>query len=103
TRACAHLRMLDDGLFWEGQAVLAASLRAHWSDAARHAVAGLFGRLAARQLGKTSYVIRVRIEKGAEKSLTKLEATLGVRLLSPLAGSGAEDVPLLVPQANLNA
>jgi ATP phosphoribosyltransferase len=103
TLAANHLKVLDDGLILESQAVLAASLRAHWSDAARQAVSGLFGRLAARQLGKNSYVVRVRIDKAAEKALTKIEATLGVRALSPLASSGAEDVSLLVPQGNLNA
>src|SRR5262249_48175421 len=65
TLAANHLKVLDDGLVLESQAVLAASLRADWSDAAVRAVSGLLGRLAARQLGKTSYIIRVRIEKAA--------------------------------------
>jgi ATP phosphoribosyltransferase len=103
TLAANHLKVLDDGLILESQAVLAASLRANWNEQARQAASGLFGRLAARQLGKNSYVIRVRVDKTAEKALTKLEATLGVRVLSPLASEGAEDVSLLVPQNNLNA
>ena len=102
TLAANHLKVLDDGLILESQAVIAASLRADWDEGARQAAAGLFGRLAARQLGKTSYVIRVRIDKAGEKGLTKLEATLGARLLAP-AETGDEQVSLLVPQAKLNA
>lgn len=100
TLTANHLKILDDGLILESQAVLAASSRANWSEAAKRAAQGLLGRLSARQLGKTSYVVRAQMARLAERELAKLEATLGVRALGPSNASG--EVSLLVPQAKLN-
>jgi len=99
-----HLKVLDDGVILESQAVLGASLRAYWGTGVLNAAAALFARLSARQLGKTSYIVRVPIDKSAGKELTKIEATLGVRAIVPLASLAAgDDVALLVPRANLSA
>lgn len=104
TLAANHLKVLDDGVILESQAVLGASLRASWNNAELHAAAALFARLSARQLGKTSYIVRVVIDKSAHKELTKIEATLGVRAMTPFASvQASEAVPLLVPRANLSA
>jgi ATP phosphoribosyltransferase len=101
TLAANHLKVLDDGLILESQAVLAAGLRAPWSEAAQRATRGLLGRLSARQLGRTSYIVRARIDRQIERGLGKLEATLGVRLLTPAGAS--DEASLLVPQSKLNA
>jgi ATP phosphoribosyltransferase len=104
TLAANHLKILDDGLILESQALLAASLRAHWDAAARRAAAGLLDRLAARQLGKRSYIIRVRMDQAVEGYLSRLEAQHGLRVLSrPAIGNAAGEAALLVPQAGLNA
>ena len=102
TLAANHLKVLDDGLILQSQALLAASLRASWSEATRRAAAGLLDRLAARRLGKTSYVVRVRMEEAVEKALPNLEKALGLRLLSrPASGNASGEASLLVPQINL--
>lgn len=104
TLAANHLKVLDDGVILESQAVLGASLRATWGAAEMNAAASLFARLSARQLGKASYIVRVLIDKSAGRELTKIEATLGVRALTPFADVAAgEAVPLLVPRAKLSA
>jgi ATP phosphoribosyltransferase len=104
TLAANHLKVLDDGLILESQALLAASLRASWTEAMRRAASGLLDRLAARQLGKSSYVVRVRMDAAVETTLPKLETGLGLRLLSrPAAGNTEGEASLLVPQANLVA
>jgi ATP phosphoribosyltransferase len=103
TLAANHLKVLDDGLILESQALLAASLRANWNAAARRAASGLLDRLAARQLGKRSYIIRVRMDQAVESALARLE-TQGLRVLSrPTSGNAAGEASLLVPQAGLNA
>ena len=104
TLAANHLKILDDGLILESQALLAASLRAHWDAGARRAAAGLLDRLAARQLGKRSYVIRVRMDPAVESALARFETQHGLRVLSrPANGNAAGEVSLLVPQSGLNA
>ncbi|MBI1212729.1 MAG: ATP phosphoribosyltransferase [Alphaproteobacteria bacterium] len=101
TLAANHLKVLDDGLILESQAVLAASFRANWTSATKEAAQGLLGRISARQLGKTSYVVRARIDRQAEKAVGTLEGSLGVRVLSP--GGTGDEVSLLVPRDKLNA
>lgn len=102
TLAANNLKILDDGLILESQAVLTASVRATWTEATRKAAAGLLDRLVARQLAKTSAILRVRMDDAVEKSLAQLERAVGVRVLSrPDAGGGSAEVALLVPNANL--
>jgi ATP phosphoribosyltransferase len=103
TLAANNLKILDDGLILESQAILAASLRATWTDATRKAVASLLDRLVARQLAKTSAILRVRMDDAVEKSLAQLERAIGLRVLSrpDAGGGGSAEVALLVPNANL--
>lgn len=102
TLAANELKVLDDGLILQSQAVLAASLRANWSDAARHAARGMLERIAARALAKTAQIIRVRMDHGVEAALPALERNLGAKILSRSAvGNGAGEASILIPDANL--
>lgn len=104
TLAANELKILDDGLILESQAVLAASLRAKWDDAARAAARSVLERIAARALAKTAQVIRVRMDQGVEAALPALERNLGAKILARTAvGSGAGEASILVPDANLSA
>jgi ATP phosphoribosyltransferase len=98
TLAANDLKVLDDGLILESQAVLAASLAATWSDAARAAARLILERIAARALAKRAQIIRVRLDPGVEAALPALEHTLGAKLLSKSAGGEAT---VVVPDANL--
>lgn len=98
TLAANDLKVLDDGLILESEAVLAASLDATWSDIARAAARLILERIAARALAKRAQVIRVRLDPGVEAALPSLEHTLSAKLLSKSAGGEAT---ILVPDANL--
>lgn len=102
TLAANELKVLDDGLILESQAVLAASLRAVWSDAARQAARAILERIAARALAKSAQIIRVRMDHGVEAALPALERSLGAKILSRSAvGNGAGEASILIPDANL--
>lgn len=100
TLAANDLKILDDGLILESEAVLAASLDAKWSDTARAAARLILERIAARALAKRAQIIRVRVDAGVEAALPALEHALKAKLLSKVAGGEAS---ILVPDANLSA
>ena len=103
TLAANELKVLDDGLVLESQAVLAASLRASWSDTARSAARALLERIAARAQAKTAQIIRVRMDHGVEAALPALERSLGAKVLSrPAVGNAAGEAAFLVSNANLS-
>ncbi len=99
TLAANELKILDDGLILESQAVLAASLHASWSDPARQAARAILERIAARAMAKSAQIIRVRMDHGVEAALPALERTLGATILSRPAGGEAS---ILIPDANLS-
>lgn len=104
TLAANDLKVLDDGLILQSQAVLGASLRAAWGDAARHAARGLLVRIAARAQAKAAQIVRVRMDQGVEKALPLLEAKHGAKVLSrPAPGNAAGDVAILLPDPSLAA
>ena len=104
TLAANDLKILDDGLILESQAVLAAALRATWTDTARHAARALLERIAARAQAKAAQIIRVRIDQGVEAALPALERNLGAKILSRSAvGNAAGEAAFLVPDAKLAA
>lgn len=104
TLAANDLKILTDGLILESQAVLAAALRASWTDAARHAARTLLERIAARAQAKAAQIIRVRVDQGVEAALPALEKNLSAKTLSRSAvGNAAGEVTILVPDANLAA
>ena len=102
TLAANDLKILSDGLILESQAVLAASLRAAWSDDARQAARSLLERIAARAQAKAAQIIRVRMDHGVEAALPALERSLGAKILSrPAVGNAAGEAAILIPDANL--
>ncbi|MEQ1864429.1 MAG: ATP phosphoribosyltransferase, partial [Micropepsaceae bacterium] len=104
TLAANDLKILSDGLILESQAVLAAALRASWTDTARHAARTLLERIAARAQAKAAQIIRVRVDQGVEAALPALERNLSAKILSRSAvGNAAGEVTILVPDANLAA
>src|SRR5690349_17553656 len=61
TLAANDLKILDDGLILKSQAQLAASLRASWSKSALDAADRLTARIAARELARSTYQLRVAL------------------------------------------
>ena len=103
TLAQNELKVLDDGLILESQAVLAASLRAQWSAPATAAARTILDRIAARAAAKTAQIIRIRMDLGVEAAVPTLERNLGAKILSrPPAGQSTE-ASFLIPEANLSA
>ncbi len=74
TLSANDLKVLDDGVILKSQAQLAASLRAHWGEAALAAASRLTSRIAARELAKGSYVLRVALGKSGAKAVKALAA-----------------------------
>lgn len=99
TLAANDLKILDDGLILESQAVLAAGLGANWNDDAKQSARVMLERIAARALAKTAQVVRVRMDTGVEAALPVLERSLGAKTLSRTAGGEAA---ILIPTANLS-
>jgi ATP phosphoribosyltransferase len=97
TLAANELKVLDDGVILRSEAVLAAGLRAMWSEPARIAARALFDRLAARALAKSGQVVRVRLDTATEAALPTLERNLRAKILTRTPTEAA----LLVTDANL--
>ena len=87
TLAANDLKVLDDGVILKSQAQLAASLNAKWTKPALEAAERLTARIAARELARRSYVLRVSLAKKATGTLRALEADFGC---SELAGNGGD-------------
>jgi ATP phosphoribosyltransferase len=97
TLAANELKVLDDGVILRSEAVLAASLRAAWSEPARIAARALFDRLAARALAKSGQIVRIRLDQAVEAALPMLERNLRAKVLTRTPTEAA----LLVTDANL--
>ena len=93
TLAANGLKTLEDGTILESQAQLAASLTAGWDASERAAARALLVRLGARERAKASHVLRVRLDKDAERRI----AQAGVTMLS----HGGEEYSLLCPRERL--
>jgi ATP phosphoribosyltransferase len=89
---------LDDGLILKSQAQLAASLRASWSKAALEAADRLTARIAARELARSTYQLRVALPRSGAKIVQALKQDYGC---SPLLQNGTEHV-LLCPRSRLS-
>src|SRR6185436_19812765 len=72
TLAANDLKVLDDGVILKSQAQLAASVKARWDRHALDAAERLTARITARELARNSYLLRVALAKGAEKTLASL-------------------------------
>lgn len=97
TLAANELKVLDDGVILRSEAVLAASLRAAWSEPARIAARALFDRLAARALAKSGQIVRIRLDQAVEAALPTLERNLRAKVLTRTP----TEASLLVTDANL--
>ena len=98
TLAANDLKILEDGVILKSQAQLAASLKASWSKAALEAADRLTARIAARELARSSYLLRVVLPRSAAKIVQALKTDCGC---SQLPQDGADQV-FLCPRSRLS-
>jgi ATP phosphoribosyltransferase len=82
TLAANDLKVLEDGVILKSQAQLTASLKAKWDKRALDAAERLTARIAARELARGSYVLRVVLPRGADKLLASLTKGAGCAVVS---------------------
>jgi len=101
TLAANDLKVLEDGVILKSQAQLAASLKAKWTKTALVAVERLTARIAARELARNSYVLRLALPRKGRKLLKLLNEDMGCVVLSREGdnGSGHE---VLCPRERLS-
>jgi ATP phosphoribosyltransferase len=100
TLAANGLKPLEDGTILESQAQLAASLTADWNGEALAAAESLLARLGARERAKTSQILRVRLDKNADKILASLAKDVGASVLSRPTDPNGE-YSILCPRSKL--
>jgi len=93
------LKVLEDGVILKSQAQLAASLKAKWTKTALDAAERLTARIAARELARSSYVLRLTLSRKAGKLLRLLEHDMGCTALSR---NGASEQEVLCPRERLS-
>jgi ATP phosphoribosyltransferase len=98
TLAANDLKILDDGVILKSQAQLAASLKARWDAKALKAAERLTSRIAAREIARNSYVLRVGLPK---KNAGILDALAKSAHCSVLTRAG-EEISLLCPREKLS-
>ena len=98
TLTANDLKILDDGVLLKSQAQLAASVKAKWSAGALAAAERLTARIAARELARTTYVLRFEPPRGIEKALAVLEKAEGCRVLT----REKDELALLCPREALS-
>jgi ATP phosphoribosyltransferase len=98
TLAANELKILDDGVILESQAILAASLRADWSAGPRSAAQNLLDRIGARVLAKASRVVELPGNNVDDTLLQELAARFEARRMT--AGQAAA-TSLLVPETRV--
>jgi ATP phosphoribosyltransferase len=101
TLAANDLKVLDDGIVLKSQAQLAASRKAAWTKAARGAAALFTSRIAARELARDSYILRVKPEKSRQKLGAGLVEDGACTILSGPSGDSGGAYVLLCRKAQL--
>jgi ATP phosphoribosyltransferase len=102
TLAANELKILDDGVILKSQAQLAASLKADWNNAAFQAAERLTTRIGARELARSSHILRVRIESGSDDVMALLAKEAGCSLLSrPAQTNRSGEHSILCPRDRL--
>jgi len=96
-----NLRVLDDGVILKSQAQLAASLKAQWSKQAFGLAERFTARIAARELARASYVLRVQLPKKAKNILASLEKKTGCTALGAAEGKDGGST-ILCPRESLS-
>jgi len=99
TLAANDLKVVDDGVILKSQAQLAASLNAKWTKPVLNAAERLTARIAARELARTSYVLRLPLSRKTEKLMRLLEREMGC---SALSRDGRSEQTLLCPRERLS-
>jgi ATP phosphoribosyltransferase len=74
------LKVLDDGVILRSQANLVASLKAHWSVAAREAARVILSRIAAEEEARTTREVRAKLSEASEETLRQAEIKFGATL-----------------------
>jgi ATP phosphoribosyltransferase len=98
TLAANDLKILDDGVILKSQAQLAASLKARWDAKALETVERLTSRVAARELARHSYVLRVTLPKKGEAILAALAKSANCSVLT----RAGEEISILCPRDKLS-
>jgi len=98
TLAANDLKILDDGVILKSQAQLAASLKARWDAKALGTVERLTSRVAARELARHSYVLRVTLPKKGEAILAALAKSANCSVLT----RAGEETSILCPRDKLS-
>jgi ATP phosphoribosyltransferase len=101
TLAANDLKILEDGVILKSQAQLAASLKARWDAKALAAAERLTARIAARELARGSYILRVALPGSSGKILKTLEKDAKATLVSRTNGAGGETL-ILCPRKTLS-
>ena len=98
TLAANELKILDDGVILESQAILAASMRAPWSPPARAAAQGLLDRIGASVLAKASRIVELPGNSVDEALLQELGSRFEARRMTPTHASATT---MLVPETRV--
>jgi ATP phosphoribosyltransferase len=98
TLAANDLKILDDGIILKSQAQLAASLKARWDAKALETAERLTARIAARELARSSYILRVVLPKKGGAILAGLAKSAGCTVLT----HAREETTILAPREKLS-
>jgi ATP phosphoribosyltransferase len=98
TLAANELKILDDGIILESQALLAASTRAAWPAQVRHAAQALLDRMGASVLARASRLVDLPGKSPDDQLLLELETRFKARRMNAGQGAGAA---LLVPETHV--
>ena len=100
TLTANDLKVLEDGVLLKSQAQLAASLTAKWDAKALDAAERLTARIAARELARNSYVLRLALGRGGKAVLEMLSKETGCTVL--IRGQGKAETTILCPREKLS-
>ena len=100
TLAANELKVLDDGIILESEAVLAASLRAPWTDSAHRAAGALLDRIEASVLARASRVVEFPATDIGDIIFSEFQDRFEATRMT--AGQ-ASATALLVPEARVEA
>lgn len=98
TLAANELKILDDGIILESQALLAASTRAAWPVSAREAAQALLDRIGASVLARASRIVDLPGTVPDDARLLALETRFKARRMNAGQGTGSA---LLVPEIHV--
>jgi ATP phosphoribosyltransferase len=102
TLAANQLKVLSDGVILRSQAQLAASPKAPWSAKAKLAARQVLDRVSARADARNALIVRVRMDRGVDAALSRLEREFGCRIAArPPANATHAEAVILTPNEQL--